>query len=130
MMQFMPEIGPLYGVYIDSPPREQIIGGANKLATDYQSWAEILDETQRKKFTIATYNSGKSHILDAQRLAFKYGLDPNVWDGNVEKMVLNLSKRKFYKDPVVKSGIAKGSVTYNYVKEIFQRYEMWCSIYD
>jgi len=130
MMQFMPEIGPLYGVYIDSPPREQIIGGANKLATDYQSWAEILDETQRKKFTIATYNSGKSHILDAQRLAFKYGLDPNVWDDNVEKMVLNLSKRKFYKDPVVKSGIAKGSVTYNYVKEIFQRYEMWCSIYD
>ena len=130
MMQFMPEIGPLYGVYIDSPPREQIIGGANKLAKDYQSWKEIPNEIQRKKFTIATYNSGKSHILDAQRLAIKYGLDPNVWDDNVEKMVLNLSKRKFYKDPVVKSGIAKGSVTYNYVKEIFQRYEMWCSIYD
>lgn len=130
MMQFMPEIGPLYGVFIDSPPKDQIMGGAFKLAKDFKSWSEIPDETQRKKFTIATYNSGKSHILDAQRLAKKYGLNPYVWDDNVEKMILNLSKREYYKDPVVKSGVAKGSVTYNYVREIFQRYEMWSSLYD
>jgi len=130
MMQFMPEIGPLYGVFIDSPPKDQIMGGALKLAKDLKSWSEIPDEIQRKKFTIATYNSGKSHILDAQRLAKKHGLDPYVWDDNVEKMILNLSKREFYKDPVVKSGIAKGRVTYNYVREIFKRYEMWSSLYD
>ena len=129
MMQFMPEIGPLYGVYVDSPPEVQILGGAKKLKKDFDSWSEIPDIVQRQKFTIATYNSGKSHILDARKLAEKHGLDPNVWDDNVEKMIVNLSKREYYKDPIVKSGAAKGLVTYKYVKEIFSRYDMWCSLY-
>lgn len=129
MMQFMPEIGPLYGVYVDSPPEVQILGGARKLKKDFDSWSEIPDLIQRQKFTIATYNSGKSHIIDARKLAEKHGLDPNKWDDNVEQMMLNLSKREYYRDPVVKSGAAKGVVTYRYVKEIFNRYEMWCALY-
>ncbi len=129
MMQFMPEIGPLYGVYPDSPPEIQILGGAKKLKKDFDNWTQIPDKLQRQKFTVATYNSGKSHIEDARRLAEKHGLDPNIWDDNVEKMMFNLSKREYYKDPVVKSGAAKGSLTCNYVREIFSRYEMWKSVY-
>jgi len=129
MMQFMPEIGPLYGVYVDSPPEVQIMGGARKLKKDFDSWTEIPDKLQRQKFTVATYNSGKSHIIDARKLAEKHGLDPNVWDDNVEKMILNLSKKEYYRDPVVKSGAAKGIVTHRYVREIFARYEMWSSLY-
>ncbi len=130
MMQFMPEIGPIYGVYPDSPPEIQIMGGAKKLKKDFDSWKEITDVEQRYKFTIATYNSGKSHVLDARRLAEKYGLNPNIWDDNVEKMMLNLSKREYYKDPLVKSGAAKGSVTCNYVKEIYNRYLVWKAVYN
>lgn len=130
MMQFMPETGSFYEVYPDSPPEIQIMGGAKKLKKDFDSWKEITDVNQRYKFTIATYNSGKGHILDARRLAVKYGLDPNIWDDNVEKMMLNLSKREYYKDSLVRNGVAKGSVTYNYVREIYKRYLVWKAVYN
>jgi membrane-bound lytic murein transglycosylase F len=129
IMQFMPEIGPLYGVYPSSPPDIQIMGGARKLNSDFNSWSSVPDKIQRQKFTIATYNSGRSHVEDAQRLAEKHGLNPNVWDDNVETMMLNLSKKEYYRDPVVESGAAKGLVTHRYVREIFSRYEMWTTLY-
>jgi membrane-bound lytic murein transglycosylase F len=129
IMQFMPEIGPLYGVYPYSPPEVQIMGGAKKLNSDFNSWSDIPDKLQRQKFTMATYNSGRSHIEDAQRLAEKHGLNPKVWDDNVEVMMLNLSKKEYYRDPVVQSGAAKGTVTHKYVREIISRYEMWTTLY-
>lgn len=129
MMQFMPEIGPLYGVYPYSPPEVQIMGGMRKLDTDFRNWSSIPDKVQRQKFTLATYNSGKSHVIDAQRLAEKHGLNPNVWDDNVEIMMLNLSKTEYYRDPVVESGAAKGPITYRYVREIMSRYELWTTLY-
>ena len=79
---------------------------------------------------MATYNSGRSHIEDAQRLAEKHGLNPKVWDDNVEVMMLNLSKKEYYRDPVVRSGAAKGTVTHRYIREIISRYEMWTTLYQ
>ena len=93
MMQFMPNTGPHYGVYPDSPPEVQIIGGAKKLLADEKSWSEIPDPLQRKKFALASYNSGRGHIMDAQRLAKKHGLNHLVWDDNGETMLLNYPNR-------------------------------------
>jgi membrane-bound lytic murein transglycosylase F len=62
-------------------------------------------------------------------LAVKYGLDGNVWDNNVEKMILNLSKQEYYRDEVVKNGYMKGNITYNYVKTVFDRYEEWKRVF-
>lgn len=125
MMQFMPNTGPKYGVYPDSPPEVQINGGMKKISNDIKSWSSIPDPEQRIKFALATYNAGRGHIEDAQRLAVKYGLDGNVWDGNVEKMLLNLSKQEYYRDEVVKNGSMKGTTTYNYVRKVYQRYTEW-----
>ena len=69
-------------------------------------------------------------MADARRLAEKHGLNPNVWDDNVEVMMLNLSKKEFYRDEVVESGAAKGTVTHRYVREIMSRYEMWSSMFQ
>jgi membrane-bound lytic murein transglycosylase F len=129
MMQFMPGTGPKYGVYPGSSAEAQINGGMRKLNDDYISWAVVPDKLQRQKFTLATYNSGRSHIEDARRLAEKHGLNPNVWDDNVEVMMLNLSKKEYYRDDVVKSGAAKGPVTHRYVREIISRFETWSTIY-
>ncbi len=129
MMQFMPGTGTKYGVFPYSTPEVQIMGGMRKLSDDYISWSVIPDKVQRQKFTIATYNSGRSHVADARRLAEKHGLNPNVWDDNVEVMMLNLSKKEFYRDDVVESGAAKGTVTHRYVREIMSRYEMWSSMF-
>ena len=129
MMQFMPNTGPYYGVFPDSSPEVQILGGMKKLAADMKFWKEIKDEVQRQKFALGSYNAGRGHILDAQRLAKKHGLNPNKWDENVEKMVLNLSKQEYYRDEVVRNGAMKGIITYNYVRHIFSRYYEWSAIY-
>ena len=129
MMQFMPNTGPTYGVYPDSPPEIQILGGAKKLKADEKYWKAIPDDFQRKKFSMASYNAGRGHILDAQRLAKKHGLNHLTWDDNVEKMLLNLSKKEYYQDEVVRHGMIKTHITYNYVRDVTERYLEWASIY-
>lgn len=128
IMQFMPSTGPKFGVYPNSIPEVQIRGGMKKLYKDYASWTDIADPVQRYKFTLATYNAGRSHVEDAQRLAKKNGLNSKVWDDNVEKMMLNLSKQQYYRDPVVKNGAHHGSITYRYVREIYGRYLEWKAV--
>ena len=77
---------------------------------------------------MASYNVGPGHVLDARRLAEKYGKDPFVWEDNVDFYLLNKSKAKYYKDEVVRNGYCKGFITYNYVIEITERYEHYKNI--
>ncbi len=130
IMQFMPGTGPKYGVYPNSTVEVQINGGAKKLGKDYISWEMIPDRDQREKFTLATYNAGRSHIEDAQRLAEKHGMNPLRWDDNVEVMMLNLSKAEYYRDPVVKNGALRGARTYYYVRKIYAQYMEWKTIFN
>ncbi len=130
MMQFMPNTGPTYGVYPDSPPEVQIMGGAKKLKSDEKFWEDVPDDFERKKFAMASYNAGRGHIKDAQRLAKKHGLNPHVWDDNVEKMLLNLSKQEYYQDEVVRHGMMRSKITYRYIKEVTKRYYEWVAVYD
>jgi membrane-bound lytic murein transglycosylase F len=129
MMQFMPEVGPKFGVYPNSPADIQIAGGTKKLHKDYLSWPEITDKTQRIKFALASYNAGLGHIKDAQRLAKKYGLNPILWDNNVEEMVKNLSNKEFYRDEVVQNGAMRGIHNQKYVNTVFSRYLSYKSMY-
>lgn len=122
LMQFMPTVGPTFGVYPDSPPATQIDGGIRKIIKNFREWESIPDSVQRVKFAFATYNAGIGHVLDAQRLAKKYGKDPLVWDDNVEVYIKNLSNPKYYHDSVCYYGYMRGSETYNYVRSIFIRY--------
>jgi membrane-bound lytic murein transglycosylase F len=130
LMQFMPSVGPSYGVYPDSPPDVQIHGGMRKLRDDFKQWKSIPDSIQRVKFTIATYNAGIGHVLDAQRLTKKNGKDPLVWDDNVEEYIKRLSQPKYYHDPSCYYGYMRGSETYNYVREIFIRYNEYKTAFN
>src|SRR5690606_31304770 len=58
MMQFMPNTRPYYGVFPDSPPEVQIMGGMKKLTSDIRLWKDIPDPVQREKFALASYNAG------------------------------------------------------------------------
>ena len=129
LMQFMPGTGPAYGVFPDSSPEVQIKGGMKKLMKNYQDWEDISDSIQRLKFTIASYNAGLGHVLDAQRLAVKYDLNPFVWDDHVEKMILNLSNPTYYQDPLSRHGYLRGTETYNYVRQIFSRYNEYKTVF-
>jgi membrane-bound lytic murein transglycosylase F len=124
LMQFMPNTGPKYGVVPGSTPEVQIAGGMKLISKIYNSWSSIPDSDQRMKFTLASYNAGKGHIDDAQRLASEYGLDPKVWDGNVAVMVQKLTMPEYYRSPVVKCGAYRGHAV-SYASSVFSKFKEW-----
>jgi membrane-bound lytic murein transglycosylase F len=123
IMQLMPGTAESLNVDPESPVPDHI-----QAAITYLRWLDgllsehIEDDEERIKFVLASYNMGIGHVLDARRLARKYGRDPDVWKDNVDYFVLNKSKPKYYRDPVVRFGYARGSEPYNYVNEILERY--------
>lgn len=124
LMQFMPRTGRSYGISTSSPPEIQVMGGMKLLNKLYQAWSGIPDIEQRTKFTLASYNGGIGHVIDAQKLAVKYGYNPLLWDGHVQLMVANLSKPVFYNDPLVKSGAYRGHAD-RYANIVYLIYESW-----
>jgi peptidoglycan lytic transglycosylase F len=130
IFQFMPATAADYGIGPGSSAEAQIIAGVRKLKKNYGQWLEeIPDSTEAIKFTLANFNSGRSHIDDARALCEKYDKDPQVWDDNVNKMLLNLSKPVYYRDKVVKNGYCRGTETYDYVIEILQRFQEYESAF-
>ena len=124
MMQFMPNTGPSFNVYPDSPPAVQIDAGMQYIDQLYNQWDQIESREQRLKFTLASYNAGKGHIEDAVRLAEMLGFNPHVWDDNVELMIKNLSIPNYYRNAPVKYGAYRGPAK-DYVKSIYSRYISW-----
>ena len=129
LMQLMPGTARNYGVSIESPPGEQVKAGVKFIQWLDDRFREIItDDDERIKFILASYNIGYGHIQDARRLAEKHGADPNIWHDSVEKWLLKKSDPQFYTDQVVKYGYARGIETFNYVREVMERYEHYKNI--
>lgn len=129
LMGIMPATGRRYG-YSRAKLKhaESSIRVACMALQDFgRSFAHITDAEQRMKFTLAAYNSGSAHVLDARRLAEDAGLDPDRWDGSVEIFMARLSEPKYYNDPLVQHGRANGAHTVRYVTEVFSRAQSYKS---
>ena len=48
-----------------------------------------------------------------------------VWEHNVEKFILLKSNEEYFTDPVCKNGYFRGIETYNFVRDILSRYEVY-----
>lgn len=123
LMQVMPRTGQEYGATNLYQPEQNLLAGTLYLKFLDSFWKEIPDSSEKIKFILASYNAGQYHVSDARKLAEKNGMDPSIWQGNVDEYMLKLSKRQYFTDPVVKYGYCRGSEPYQYVKEIFERYE-------
>ena len=123
LMQIMPSTAKAFSVKNKSNPEENIKGGINYLKNISGKFESVKDSVQRIKFTLAAYNCGYHHIFDAQKLAKEENLKADVWDNNVEKAILKLSYRENYSKPFIKYGYVRGQEPYNYVRQIFDRYE-------
>ena len=123
LMQLMPAVMEKYEIDYDSSPEEQIAAGGKviKYLDDVLS-GSVADSVERVKFVLAGYNAGLGHVLDAQRLASKYGKNPAVWDNNVDYFILNKSKAQYYNDTCCKCGPLRGSETYRFVEEVIERF--------
>lgn len=124
LMQFMPLTGRIYGVGPSSSPKEQIDAAMKMLDKTYRSWSSVPDPEQRMKFTLGSYNAGRCHIEDAQKLARDNGLNPDLWDGNVELMVKKLSDPEYYGSARLRCGAYRGGAV-SYVRTIYSNYKAW-----
>ena len=77
---------------------------------------------------LASYNIGLGHILDARRVARANGANPDVWDDGVDFYLLHKSEALYYDPELVRSGYCRGDETYNFVREIMERYRIYTTL--
>ncbi len=129
IMQMMPETAKRFGVTSNSSVAEQIKGGVLlKMLLNKMLPKEINNPNERIKFILAAYNAGIGHVLDARKLARKYGKNPNIWTNHVEYFLKLKSKPKYYNDPVVRYGYSRGYETYRFVNEVMERYRHYKNV--
>ena len=124
LMQLMPRTASEFGAFDLEDPRQSIHAGVGYLNFLQNYWLKkVPDNSERLKFILASYNVGLSHVIDARRLAEKYGRDPQVWYDNVEHFLSRKSDPEIFRDSVVTAGYCKCEEPINYVRDILARYE-------
>lgn len=126
LMQIMPRTARGYNTPVSKLNNpETSIKVATQLINDLNRQLQkyVPNDRERMKFIIGSYNVGIAHVLDAMRLCEKYGMDPTVWDDNVERALLMKSKPEYYNDPVVRYGYCRGSEPVAYVRDIMAFYD-------
>lgn len=126
LMQLMPRTARAMGVPEgrEQNPEESVRAAAKYITITTKSFAAVPQE-ERIKFVLAAYNSGIGHVLDAMALAEKYGKEKYVWTNNVEDFILLKSNEEYFSDPVCRNGYFRGIETYNFVREITERFEQY-----
>lgn len=125
LLQLMPVTLERFGVDDPSDPHQSLMGGVNYLKYLDKFWIRRVPEVnERIKFILASYNVGHGHVEDSWHLALKAGTDPTIWE-NVATYLEKKSDPEIYKDPLVKSGYAKGHIAVRYVDEVINLYESY-----
>lgn len=127
LMQLMPRTAKAMGIPAgkEQNPEESVKAATKYLGQLTRSFSKVSDPEQRLKFVLGAYNAGIGHIFDAMALAEKYGKNKYAWDDNVEVYILLKSNEEYFNDPVCKNGYFRGRETYNFVKDILGRAEMY-----
>ncbi len=130
LLQLMPVTLARFGVENPNDPGESLMGGIRYLRYLDKFWIERVPETyERIKFILASYNIGQGHVEDAWRLALKYGKNVQEWESVAEFLELK-SDPEYYRDPLVKSGYAKGHLAVNYVKDVLSIFESYKALVE
>ncbi|MBM3163096.1 MAG: transporter substrate-binding domain-containing protein [Chlorobi bacterium] len=125
LMQLMPGTARMFGITDLFDPETNIRAGTLYLDRLQKEWAGITDPENRINFILASYNAGPGHVRDAQRLARKYGRDPGVWKGSVERYMELKSDPFYYRDEVAEYGYCNGIMPVNYARSILGRYALY-----
>ena len=127
LMQLMPRTARLMGIPEgkEQNPEESVKAATKYLAQIARSFNKVTNPEEKMKFVLGAYNAGIGHVFDAMALAEKYGKNKYVWDENVASFILLKSNEEYFNDPVCKNGYFRGRETYNFVKDILGRAEMY-----
>jgi membrane-bound lytic murein transglycosylase MltF len=115
-MQVMPATGKELGVGDINQVEPNIHAGVKymRFMMDTYYKDEPMDRLNKGLMTLASYNAGPGRMRQLRREAAKRGLNPNVWFGNVER--------------VVSEKIGRETVTY--VSNIFKYYVAYRLVLD
>jgi len=129
LMQLVPETADRFGdsTRMDEAAYNMLLG-VRYLKWLEEFWEEVPDSAQRMKFILASYNVGEGHVLDARRLAEKYGRNNSIWDKNVDSFLVRKAYPAFYRDEVVYNGYCRGYEPFNYVKDIMEIYKHYTTL--
>jgi membrane-bound lytic murein transglycosylase F len=131
LMQLVPSTAREFGAKQILDPEQNIRAGTNFIKWLEEYWGKYIDDpAELEKFVLASFNTGHGHVLDAMKLAEKYGKNPNVWDDNVGFYLLLKSKPKYFNDPVVNSGYCRGREPVNYVSSIYEQFEIYKQFFN
>ena len=127
LMQLMPQTARALGIPEgkEQNPEESVKAATKYLAQISRSFTKVTDPNEKIKFILGSYNAGIGHVFDAMALAEKYGKNKYVWDDNVATYILLKSNEDYFNDPVCKNGYFRGRETFNFVKDILGRTEMY-----
>lgn len=126
LMQMLPGTAKELGVTNLTEPEQAISSGIRYLNWTRDRFSKNLPVQEQIFFSLASYNAGYGHVKDAQRLARKLGFRDDKWFNHVEKAMLLLQQRKYYKK--ARFGYVRGSEPVNYVRDIHQRYLSYIEI--
>lgn len=126
LMQVLPRTGKELGINNLYNPEANIRAGVFYLDWVRDRFPKRLIPAERVLFALAGYNAGYGHVQDARRLARKKGWNPDQWFGSVEKAMVLLSKRKYYRN--ARFGYVRGREPVEYVRQIQRRYQGYQSI--
>lgn len=128
LMQMMPATMEKFGIDETSSEEEHIAAGTKYIYMISKSFDNITDLKEKFHFVAASYNAGRGHILDAQRLCEKYQENSTQW-ACVSKYLILKSKKEYANDPVVKSGFFPGKHAVRYAQEVMERYDAYILMY-
>jgi membrane-bound lytic murein transglycosylase F len=128
LMQVLPVTAKRFGVSDLKNPTTSITAGVRMLSWLYHKLEEDLSVQDRTWFTLAAYNAGRGHLLDARRLSLQLHLNPNKWFGNVEKAMSLLARPEYYRKS--RHGYVRGSEPVAYVRDIRELYNAYKSLQD
>ncbi len=120
LMQLTLDTASEMGVEDRRDPEQSIMGGVKYINKLYKKYDDAR-EPDRLLIALASYNVGRGHILDAQRIARESGFDPNSWSA-LEQTLPLLRYPKYYKN--TRYGYCRGTEPVRYVKRILTYYDI------
>ena len=123
LMQLMPRTAERFELNDSTVwiPEENIRAGAEYIRSLQKIYSFISDSIEKTHFVLASYNAGPAHIMDARRLAKRYGKSPYVWFDNTEYWLRQLQTEPYSTDSVVYYGAFPNSEeTIMYVRKVLR----------
>lgn len=124
LMQLTTDTALHMGVEDRTDPLQSIAGGSKYLRKLYNRTPKSLNTKDRLALTLAAYNVGSAHLLDAQRLAEKMGKNPHSWRQLREVLPL-LADPEYAAQ--LQYGPARGHETVEFVERVKSFYTLMAS---